>query len=564
MKLESQFLKLHESSGGQQSLWVTLDELAAVFECTHRNALNIVKRMEAEEWISWTPSRGRGRRSSLSFLAQPETIAVQAMMQAMDRRDVRYAVDQIKVHADTAELKEKLQGWLLTYFGHHTQVREDKQIDMLRLPVRQKLHTIDPLYMNLLAESFVSSHVYDGLVKRSDQDGIRPHLAHAWDVDESRTRWSFYLRKQVLFHNGTVLTAADVVHTFERLIGSPQRTLYRPIIQGIKSVRALHPSVVLFELKEPNELFLPFLGTSRAAIVLKGEELPGKGGFGVKPAGTGPFKITEMTEERFVLEVYNYHFQGRAHLDRVEIIYVPWSEDSTDSLPEQQSPFHIIHSAESSGHGAWSRIHSEASVCKFITVNSRKTGPLQDPDFRKAVLSVLRTTGVPDSLSGDARNPRNQSSAPLKIATIAPYRQEAEQLAELLGDNGYPSTVNAVSPEQFKGAVRLEADLILFSLMRDQDEQLRLFDLFETIAKHAETGIMAYIEHRLQRIAREPDPIARMEQFRTIESKLIRECHLHILYEKPFQTASLPSIRGVAFNSQGWIDLRKVWFPPDL
>ncbi|MNJ03213.1 hypothetical protein D3C73_1634460 [compost metagenome] len=49
--------------------------------------------------------------------------------------------------------------------------------------------------------------------------------------------------------------------------------------------------------------------------------------------------------------------------------------------------------------------------------------------------------------------------------------------------------------------------------------------------------------------------------FRRIEDRLISDHHLHILYEKPMETAYVPSVRGMSFNSQGWIDLRHVWFP---
>jgi MarR-like DNA-binding transcriptional regulator SgrR of sgrS sRNA len=121
-----------------------------------------------------------------------------------------------------------------------------------------------------------------------------------------------------------------------------------------------------------------------------------------------------------------------------------------------------------------------------------------------------------------------------------------------------------VSPEEFKGPVRLQADLILFSLLRDQDEQLRLSDLYSTMVQHLEPQIRADIEGRLQIIAREPDSKARAAGFQQIEDSLRQKHQLHILYEKPAETAYLPSVRGVTFNSQGWVDLRHLWFPPEL
>lgn len=152
----------------------------------------------------------------------------------------------------------------------------------------------------------------------------------------------------------------------------------------------------------------------------------------------------------------------------------------------------------------------------------------------------------------------------LQITTIPQYANDAECIATKLERQGYPCTVVSVSPEEFKGPIRLEADLIVFSLFRDEDEQLRLFDLYLTLSQHIEPHTRADIEGWLYTIAREPNPEARSESFSMIENRLLEEHHLHILYEKPTQTAYLPSVRGVSFNSQGWVDLRHLWFPPLL
>ncbi|MHA6530019.1 ABC transporter substrate-binding protein [Paenibacillus sp. BAC0078] len=554
MKLHSQFLKLHSHYGGAAEISVTLDELALTLECTHRNALHIINKMAAQGWIAWTPSRGRGKRSTLVFLASAEDIALESMMQAISSKEISSAIEGIRGHARSSSLQDTLQGWLLAYFGHHSEIRSDKQIDTLRLPVTQQLHTFDPLYMNLLAESFVSSHVFDGLVSRSGERGrIVPGLAHAWETDSSRTAWTFHLRKEVLFHHGKVLSGEDVVYSFERLMLTSQRTLYSSIFKEIAEVEALNPSTVRILLRKPNELFLPFLCTSRAAIVPRDLESIGEAAFGRRPVGTGPFKVVEMSEELCVLEVFPYYFQGRAHLDRVEILHVPLGVDST--LPDTGPAFHVIPNPSLEDGTIWSRIHSESSVRKFVTCNTKKKGPLNDPLLRADILSCLDEAmcAHPRAAAG--------SSVTLQIATIPQYAADADHIAERLVQHGYACNVQSVSPEEFKGPIRLESDLIVFSLLRDQDEQLRLFDLYLTLSQHIEPRTRADIEGMLNLITREPDPLARAEGFKRIEDRLTREHQLHILYEKPAETAYLPSVRGVTFNSQGWVDLRHLWFP---
>ncbi|AOZ93049.1 ABC transporter substrate-binding protein [Paenibacillus crassostreae] len=559
MKLHNQFLRLHSHYGGSEDIQVTLDELASTLQCTHRNASTIIRKMSEHGWVLWQSQRGRGNRSTLQFLIDPEEIAAQSMMQAINRQDLRHAIEQIRVHARSSTMQDRLQEWLLTYFGHHAEIKSEKQIDTLRLPIRQQLHTVDPLYMNLLAESFVSSHIFDGLVRRSNNTHeILPNIAHAWEVDSSRCQWTFYLRKEVLFHHGTLMTAQDVVFTFERLIETSQRMLYSFIIKQIQSVRAINPTTVSITLKEPHELFLFFLCTSRATIVPQGLDQLGEHGFGVRPIGTGPFKVTEFNDSVCVLEVFPHYFQGRAHLDRVEIIQIPWSmgKESSDQI-EPISPFHIIHNHASGAESSWSQIHSGASVRKFITCNTKKEGPLNDPNLRAHMLSCLR--GEPIHLAQGVIDPQ---PVHLQIATIPQYRQDAHVIAESLANFGYVCKVVSTSVEEFKGSIRLESDLIVFSLIRDQDEQLRLFDLYLTMTDHVEPHTRVDIETTLHQVSRESEPQVRTQLFQSIENRLIQEHQLHILYEKPVQTAYLPTVRGVTFNSQGWVDLRHIWFPP--
>ena len=59
-------------------------------------------------------------------------------------------------------------------------------------------------------------NVYEGLTKRDKDLKIIPGLAERWEMLEP-TRWRFYLRKGVKFHNGEDFTADDVVFSAERV-----------------------------------------------------------------------------------------------------------------------------------------------------------------------------------------------------------------------------------------------------------------------------------------------------------------------------------------------------------
>ncbi|MCM3781687.1 ABC transporter substrate-binding protein [Neobacillus mesonae] len=566
MKLHSQFLRLHGYYGNEASVQITLDEMAETLECTHRNALNIIRRMEANGWIEWHSQRGRGKRSELKFLVDPEEIAAISMIKAIDRHEIKKVMDDIKVYTDSTKLPERLQGWLMRYFGHHTKVNEDKeQIDILRLPLRQQIHTIDPLYMNLLAESFVASHVYDGLLTRNEYGDIIPHLAHDFDVSPDRMTWTFYLRKDVHFHHGKTLTADDIVFTFERMQQHKEPLLYNFMVQSIASITALSSTSVKFTLAVPNEHFLAFLCTSRAVIVPSDQEEATEHVKG-RISGTGPFRVTELSSSMCILEAFPAYFWSRPHLDVVEIIQIPWtlpeqeaeSQDGTDPL------FHVLLSSTKENRQDLSRSNSHTVVRKLLTCNTRKEGPLRNPAVREHVFNCIEyeEDGSFSQGAEEHTSPQAVDGTYLVLITIPQYRPDAMDIAERLGRFGYKVRVKVFLPEDFKGPIRMESDLILFSLLRDKDEPLRRHDLYLTLSTHVEASLEEEILCELNRIMAAEDSAQREAMLQKLEQLLIDKHHLHILYDRPFGTAFLPSVRGIKPGSQGWVDLRHVWFPP--
>ncbi|WP_342555783.1 ABC transporter substrate-binding protein [Paenibacillus sp. FSL R7-0652] len=592
MKLHQQYLQLHSQLGDTSAHTITLAELAVLLDCTHRNTLTIIKKMAALGWIHWHSQRGRGRRSTLSLLVPADQIAAEYMMGAMNRRELQEAADQVRAFSNSTSMHHALNQWLLGYSGHHTEAGANNEpIDTLRLPVRQQLHALDPLYINLLAESFVTSHVFDGLVQRDEHGQIMPALAHTWDVSHDRQTWIFHLRKGVYFHDGKPLTASDVVHTFERLQSTKRRTLYREVVQQIHLVEVLGPLAVRFRLEKPQELFLSFLSTSRAVIVAS----PNGADMAVKqvdliqpmtkPVGTGPFKVSVWDNHLCRLEAYPSYFQGRALIDRVDILQIPWGtpeiERRKDQPPEAEehveSPFfHLVHNPSKKAGTDWTQASSGVTVTKLLTCNTRKTGPLNDPGVRAylqqciqlAKENVSKTSNEESDSDMDSNVlvraiPIYEGGIPLDIATIPQYRLDAEQLALALDQAGFSCTIRTGGMEQFKGDWRLDSDLILFSLIQDRDVELRRYDLYATLSEHLQTQSKKQVRLMLQTAAVTAHAADRKQTLDDIQRYLIREHLMFSLSQKPVETAYLPSVRGLSFNSQGWVNLRHIWFPSE-
>src|SRR5437764_216895 len=84
-----------------------------------------------------------------------------------------------------------------------------------RFAFQGDLKSLDPYSLNETFTHGVLGNVFEGLTKRGPNLEIIPGLAERWEVVEP-TRWRFYLRKGVKFHNGEDFTADDVVFSTER------------------------------------------------------------------------------------------------------------------------------------------------------------------------------------------------------------------------------------------------------------------------------------------------------------------------------------------------------------
>ena len=97
--------------------------------------------------------------------------------------------------------------------------------------------TMDPHALALLYQTRVMTQVYENLVTRDKQFRLEPQLATSWESLDGGRRWRFKLRPGVKFHDGSPLTAEDVVFSLERSAATPsQRNFHLRNMTGARRV----------------------------------------------------------------------------------------------------------------------------------------------------------------------------------------------------------------------------------------------------------------------------------------------------------------------------------------
>ena len=98
--------------------------------------------------------------------------------------------------------------------------------------------------------------MFDNLIRRDPRDSgktIVPDLAHSWEIAKDGKTYTFHLRKDVLFHDGTEFTSADVKATFDRIVKPPAGVSIprSALFTAVSEITAPDKHTVQFKLAAP-------------------------------------------------------------------------------------------------------------------------------------------------------------------------------------------------------------------------------------------------------------------------------------------------------------------------
>ena len=193
----------------------------------------------------------------------------------------------------------------------------------------------DPAVGSDYSSSSTLVNVYDSLVYPTLEGDVKAHLAEVWEATDGGLTWTFYLRKGITFHDGTELTAEDVVFSMDRLltIGEGYGYLF---LNRVESVEAVDDYTVRFKLAQS---FGPFLTNlvrlyvlNKDLVMANLEDGPydeygdyGKRFLLTNDAGSGAYTIKEFPLEEYVLmekhpDYWGYNYVGMIEAEAPDLI----------------------------------------------------------------------------------------------------------------------------------------------------------------------------------------------------------------------------------------------------
>jgi peptide/nickel transport system substrate-binding protein len=186
---------------------------------------------------------------------------------------------------------------------------------------------VNPVLAMSPVDTDLTTLVYSGLMRGAPDGGTIPDLAEGYDVSSDGMRYTFHLRPDATFQDGTSVTANDVLFTVAMIQNPEVRSPRRADWEGVVA-SSTDAHTVIFTLPHP---YAPFIENATVGILPKHlwEKVPAAefafSPMNTRPIGAGPYEVNNTTTDTtgvptvFVLSPFDDFVLGSPHLSRITI-----------------------------------------------------------------------------------------------------------------------------------------------------------------------------------------------------------------------------------------------------
>jgi peptide/nickel transport system substrate-binding protein len=297
---------------------------------------------------------------------------------------------------------------------------------------------LDPRYSTDANSVRIGGLIYNSLLRPDANSNLQPELAESWQSIDGRT-YVFELRKNITFHNGRPLTAADVQFTYESILDPKNRSPKRALLKPLQAIDQLGTHRVRFRLRSshapfPEQFTLGIVPSDAAASSV------------APPAGSGPFVLESLESgEKVTLRSNASYWEGKPSVAGLVFKIVPdamvraleFKKKSIDFLQNDLEPDML----------PWLNTNADAAIeahpgTTFQYIGINLTHPvLKRKEVRQALAHAIDRESIIRHLIKDTATAASGLLSPLNWAHDGEVRKwpyDPEAAKRLLDEAGFP------------------------------------------------------------------------------------------------------------------------------
>jgi peptide/nickel transport system substrate-binding protein len=317
-------------------------------------------------------------------------------------------------------------------------------VDTLVIANAVKVDTLDPEANSVNESIWLDQNLYSRLLQpNATGTALLPDLATSWDISSDGLSYTFHLRPDAQFADGSPVTAADVVYSIDR--SRKFSGGWGFLLTAVKTITAPDTHTVTITLSQPHAPLLADLAMYAYSVVPEKLVKAQGAAFFQHPVGSGPFMVTSFSADSEVDLARNPHFYGiKPKISKVKLLIVPDDNSRVLMLESKKAdvienpPGNLVNQINSTP-GLSVQLFPSTRV-DFIQLDQHYK-PFKSQLVREALnYAIDRNAIVKLAYQGHATP--GSSFMPYKMefwnSQLQPYQYNPAKAKQLLAQAGYP------------------------------------------------------------------------------------------------------------------------------
>src|SRR5690348_8695456 len=317
-------------------------------------------------------------------------------------------------------------------------------VDTLVIANAVKVDTLDPEANSVNESIWLDQNLYSRLLQpNATGTALLPDLATSWDISANGLSYTFHLRPDAQFADGSPVTAADVVYSIDR--SRKFSGGWGFLLTAVKTITAPDAHTVVVTLSQPHAPLLADLAMYAYSVVPEKLVKAQGTAFFQHPIGSGPFMVTSYNPDSEVDLARNPYFYGvRPKISKVKILIVP--NDNTRVLELESKKVDVIENPPSNLVNEINKtpnLHVQlfpSTRVDFIQLDEHYA-PLKKLAVRQALNYAINRNAIVQ-LAYQGHAVPGSSFMPYRMEywdnSIKPYPYDPAKAKQLLAQAGYP------------------------------------------------------------------------------------------------------------------------------
>ncbi|MHC9082169.1 nickel ABC transporter substrate-binding protein [Bacillus altitudinis] len=280
--------------------------------------------------------------------------------------------------------------------------------DMITMAWPRDIGEMNPHIYNP-SQLFAQSMIYEPLVSYQKNGKLKPELAKSWDVSKDGKVYTFHLRDNVTFSDGSKFNANIVKKNFDTILKNKEVHSWLGVIKKIKKTEAVDKQTFKLTLTEP------YYPTVQELAVVRPVRFLGEAGFpkngdtskGIeKPVGTGPWVLKTYKKDDYAIFERNDHYWGeKPKVKEIKVKVIPDAE--TRVMAFEKGDVDLLYGEGTISLDAFKQLEasgkyetkmSEPVATRQLVMNT-KVDQLSDEKVRHALQYAINKTSLVEGVT---------------------------------------------------------------------------------------------------------------------------------------------------------------------